>query len=273
MDTMADEVAPYANHWLNVEPSWDHPAKFNAKILEVITNVLDDIGFMGRILDPFAGVGGIHTLSAGMDSDTPETTRSTLAVELEPEWASASAEVGWTACADFLKADFINKGTSFHRRGEDANLTLFPGHIDAIVTSPTYGNRMADHHEARDGSKRLTYRHRLGRALSKGSSAAMQWGQDYQWFHLSAWAKSAEILRGMCQNENAWLLLNVKDHPRKGEIMHVTDWHCDALRMVGFRLVDRVRIPVNGMGFGANQSGGKSLKVSYEELLVARLDL
>ena len=48
--------------------------------------------------------------------------------------------------------------------------------FDAICTSPTYGNRMADHHEARDGSPRDTYRHVLGRPLTPGNSGALHWG-------------------------------------------------------------------------------------------------
>lgn len=42
----------------------------------------------------------------------------------------------------------------------DATSLPFPDEaFDAIITSPTYGNRMADHHDARDNSRRLTYRH------------------------------------------------------------------------------------------------------------------
>ena len=50
--------------------------------------------------------------------------------------------------------------------------------FDMVVTSPTYGNRMADHHNAKDGRRRITYTHNLGRTLTPGNSGAMQWGED-----------------------------------------------------------------------------------------------
>lgn len=45
--------------------------------------------------------------------------------------------------------------------------------FDAVITSPTYGNRMADHHDAQDGSKRITYRH-SGRHPSRWSAAVLE---------------------------------------------------------------------------------------------------
>ena len=40
---------------------------------------------------------------------------------------------------------------------------------DCIVTSPCYGNRMADHHDAKDSSRRITYKHKLGRDMSRSA--------------------------------------------------------------------------------------------------------
>ena len=52
--------------------------------------------------------------------------------------------------------------------------------FEAICTSPTYGNRMADHFEAKDGSKRNTYRYAIGRALDEENTGKMQWGKKYR---------------------------------------------------------------------------------------------
>jgi hypothetical protein len=62
--------------------------------------------------------------------------------------------------------------------------------FDAICTSPTCGNRMADHHEARDISPRHTYRHVLGRPRTPGNSGALQWGdgiagEEYRALHVA----------------------------------------------------------------------------------------
>ena len=80
--------------------------------------------------------------------------------EIEPEWAEQARAAG---C-------ITTTGDSRQMHYPDAM-------FDAICTSPTYGNRMADHHEARDASPRHTYRHVLGRPLTPGNSGALQWGE------------------------------------------------------------------------------------------------
>ena len=44
--------------------------------------------------------------------------------------------------------------------------------FDAVITSPTYGNRMADHHNAQDGSRRVSYRH-SGKHPARWSAAVL----------------------------------------------------------------------------------------------------
>jgi hypothetical protein len=131
-----------------------HPAKFSGPVLEQLRHLVDrevtDVGRL-RVLDPFAGVGGIHTLA------TP--TVMTVGVELEPEWANQHPA---TLVGNALDLPFANNS------------------FDAVITSPCYGNRLADHHEARDMSIRHTYRHALGRPPSGSSSAVLQWGEAYR---------------------------------------------------------------------------------------------
>src|SRR5690606_6685178 len=107
-----------------------HPAKYTDVLLPVFARILRGHGAQS-VLDPMAGVGKI-----GLLRDYGFAGRI-VANEIEPEWAAqAPAHVEMHV-------------------GDAANMTWArDGEFDAIVTSPTYGNRMADHHNARDGSRR-----------------------------------------------------------------------------------------------------------------------
>ena len=122
-----------------------HPAKFTDSLMPIMERMIPDGSI---VLDPFAGTGKIHILPF-----------KTVGIEIEKEWASLSKG---TICADSM------------------NIPFSDGFFDAVCTSPTYGNRMADHFESKDGSKRATYRHALGRKLSGNNSGRMQWGKKYK---------------------------------------------------------------------------------------------
>lgn len=103
-----------------------HPAIFSDAILPVLARMLGPEH--RRVLDPFAGVGRIHELRGLVDWELV-----TIGVEIEPEWATVHTD---TQVGNALALPFAS------------------GVFDAVITSPTYGNRLADH-RARDGS----YRH------------------------------------------------------------------------------------------------------------------
>jgi hypothetical protein len=115
-------------------PKIKHPAKYSDVLLPVFDRYLPDDNH--QILDPFAGTGKLKEIR-------PNCTL----LEIEPEWAdSCGAIVGDATAMPFNDACF-----------------------DAICTSPTYGNRMADSfqdHKVEKKYKRNTYRHILGRKLS-----------------------------------------------------------------------------------------------------------
>jgi hypothetical protein len=209
-----------------------HPATYSRAVLNVIASYLKP---GDEVLDPFAGVGTIHELRERCGVET-------YAIELEPEWAALHDA---TICGDALDLDEM----------------IYADSIDVIATSPAYGNRMADHHEARDGSHRNTYKHMLGRDLTDGSSAAMQWGPEYRKFHALVWAQCVDALRP----EVGLFILNIKDHVRGGEVQHVASWHVDQLcRVLGLRLIAHHIIPGAGLPSGENDD----LRVVGEEIYV-----
>ena len=213
-----------------------HPAPFNRDALAVIRKWLDGEPWnFPRILDPFAGIGRIHELRPDYE---------TWGIEIEKEWAEASP---FTVCGDMFDVKEMMR---------DPNNPL-PPYFDAIVTSPVFGNRMSDHHEAKDDSRRITYRHKLGRPLAENNSGRLNWGAKYRDFHLHAY----EVLTRVGARQ---FYLNIKDHIRKGERVFVTEFHIDTLRDLGWKLVETEFIRTGGMKDGQNNN----LRVSGE--LVAR---
>ena len=128
-----------------------HPAKFTDSILDAIKPILLPHWV---ILDPFGGTGKLK-----------EIAPNAIINEIEFEWVAMGKP-----------ASVIN--------GDALSLPFANDTFDAIVTSPTYSNRMADSHNAKDGSKRNTYRHTLGRALHSNNSGQLQWGDNYRNKHI-----------------------------------------------------------------------------------------
>ena len=189
-----------------------HPAKYTDVLLPIFENMIPEGSI---VLDPFAGTGKIHLLPF-----------ETIGLEIEPEWASMHPK---TICGDATKMPFLDDS------------------FDVICTSPTYGNRMADSHYAKDGSKRNTYTHTIGRKLHENNSGQMQWGEKYKELHIKAYTECRRVLK-----ENGLFILNIKNHIRKGEEVDVHQWHIDTLHALGFSLIETIKVPVFGNGFGAN---------------------
>lgn len=199
-------------------PKKEHPATFSDPILDAINAALPTTG---TVLDPFAGTGRIHELATG--------ERRTVGIEIEQEWAD--------------KHDDTIHGEVIETLEDMADETF-----DAIATSPTYGNRMADHHEATDDSVRLTYKHTLGRDLTDGNSGAMQWGPEYRAFHEFAWAEAVRVLR-----PGGTFTINIKNHVRDGVEQRVAEWHISTLMLQhDLEMVALDVIPTKGLMAGAN---------------------
>ena len=210
-----------------------HPAKYTDVLLPVMAGMLRG---RRRILDPFGGVGGAFALEQWVDGAQVDC------VEIEPEW-----------CA-------------MHPRTTLGNALALPwpaDTFDAVCTSPTYANRMSDHHHAKDASKRRTYTHTLGRALHPDNSGAMDWGPKYRAFHVAAWTEARRVLQ-----VGGAFVLNIKNHIRAGKVQPVTEWHIDALEALGFRLQRHERVPTPSMRYGANSDK----RVEYESVILFTLE-
>ena len=213
-----------------------HPAPFRDEHLKVVRDLLHYLD-VTSILDPFAGTGKIHELR--------NYGYLTYGIEREPEWATQNSM--YTIVGDVL--DPAGLQAVLARAGW--------GTFDAVVTSPCFGNRMADHHNAKDDSVRNTYRHKLGREITEGSSAILQWGPEYRSFHEKAW----EQILGVADR---FFILNIKDHVRAGEVMPVTAWHVETIEGLGFQEVRREEMPTRGLAYGENHE----VRVPMESMIL-----
>jgi hypothetical protein len=194
-----------------------HPAKFSDEIVPILVEAMR--GYQ-RVLDPFAGTGRVHEAAdaAGVDS---------VGIELEPEWAK------------------------LHKRTKVGNALALPfkdAEFDCLCTSPCYGNRLADHHDAQDASLRHSYTFDLGRALSPGNAGVLQWGEEYRAFHEQAWEEADRVV-----SPGGRVIINISDHIRAGERMPVTAWHLDYWsRMLNAHLYDIVPVETSRLRYGEN---------------------
>lgn len=231
-----------------------HDAKYSDEVVNRIRRIVADpsVPFApdGPIVDPFAGLG---------DRLREFGRADVFGIEIEPEWSAVASEV---------------------RQGDALNPDDYPALVGAIVTSPCYGNRMADQYlgptcpdcqgsgtvpvsdlgsdgydrcevcngTGRDGRGRYGYAISLGRKVSDGSAAGLQWGDKYRLFH-HEWL--GVIASRMAPGPRR-LVLNMSDHYRDGERQYVTSWWAMAARRLGFELVSADRVNTPRMGHGQN---------------------
>ena len=218
-----------------------HPAPFNPALIRAIAQALQPLinpTAALATLDPFAGSGVVATLTKYLPNLLIYGT------EIEDPWAAASGAAGLRiACGDALTLPFPS------------------AFFDLVVTSPTFGNRMADHHNARDDSPRHTYRHTLGRPLHRNNSGQLQWGPAYREFHLNAWQETRRVLK-----HGAPFVLDIKDHYRKGTRQYVTAWHIQTLTDLCFQPIQQAN--VNSPGQRHGQHG--NLRLDFHTIALFR---
>lgn len=208
----APQVASSGTHSEALPLGPPHPAKYSDDILPLLRAWTEGCT---RVLDPMAGVG-----KGGVAS---------LYNELEWEWAEQ--------CPRPVMV------------GNALQLPIRDNSIEAVVTSPVYGNRMSDHHDAKDNSTRITYRHKLGRPLHPANSGQLQWGSRYRDFHISAWKEVYRVLE-----PGGRFILNIADHVRSsaGGRQYVSTWHLFTCQHIGFQYVKGRTVKTPGMRMGQN---------------------
>jgi hypothetical protein len=254
-----------------ITPNTEHPAKFSAEILTQLRVLCErEAQRLGRpplVLDPFAGVGRIHELGDVAD---------TVGIELEPEWA---------AC---------------HPRTIAGDATDLPAswadHFDMIVTSPCYGNRMADCHDAKDKCKtcggtgrrgqswctmckgkglsmRKNYRTALGRMPSDGSAAVMQWGDKYRDLHRRALAEMIRVVE-----PGGLVVVNMSNHFRRmplgegrfgSQVVRVVEWWVETMMARGLLVEAVLPVATKRHKNGAN----RDLRWKVEQIIAMRKPL
>lgn len=182
-----------------------HPAKYSDPILDVLDRLVAVEALRLRrtysrdrvceVVDIMAGVGRVHRLAR------PNKVFTT-GIEIEPEWAAYN----WrTICAD-VREYAARPGT--HER------------YDVLATSPDYGNRFSDHHDAKDGSERHSYRHYLGRMPTAGSTVTLPYGRAYCEAHASIVRAAEHMVR-----PGGLVLWNVSNFYRGPELVGVIEFH------------------------------------------------
>lgn len=214
-----------------------HPAKFSDTVLETI--VRKRLLPLGRIIDPFSGVGRVHDLANPL--------RFTVGVEIELPWASARRNTV---------------------RGNSRHLPFRDESFDAAVCSPTYGNRLSDHHVASDPSRRRSYTHDLQvttgdptRRLHPDNSGQLYaWQPAYWELHEAVWRELWRVLR-----PSAPFILNTSDCVRKGKIVPVVARHRTLLQELGYEVLKSFEVGTPRLKFGENRE-----RVPSENLTVYR---
>ena len=218
-----------------------HPAKFSDTILEVLQSTLEEESRRHRrhlrVLDPMAGTGRIHELAG------PWTT---VGVETESEWAACHSR---TVVADATALPFSDHA------------------FDAAITSPAYGNRMADAHEAKDVYKtgpragqltdRITYRHKLGRKLSPNNGGGLQRGEKYREVHERTLAEMVRVTA-----PGGLVVVNVSNHIRNHQEVDVAGWWHGVMEQTGLLPEQDLRVPTPRIRYGKNH-GARSFVVSH----------
>lgn len=241
----------------------DHPAKWSRPVLDAIAEIaVDQFGLASgpMVLDPFAGMG-----RARLEEAISATSADVTGVELQPEWGD---DLTVTGDATDLPAGWT-------------------GAFAAIITSPTFGNRMADHHDAADPcggcngsgivvgstcmrckgtglSWRNTYAHSLrrqGADLIPGSAAGLQWGPAYRELHRDAMTEMIRVVR-----EDGLLVVNMSNHIRAGVEQLVVEWWLAELLYRQCSLVEVRRVATRRQRHGANAEA----RVAGEVVMVLR---
>jgi hypothetical protein len=202
----------------------DHPAKFTSAQIEQIASAIaeefgEDKGI--KILDPYAGIGGVHKLQ--------EFGHFTFGIEIEREWPGQHRDTAVGDSHVFMAAN-VNRNK-----------------YDAVVTSYVFPNRMTDHHDAKDGSKRHSYKHYLGRDPAEGSSATLGWGKKWRQFHREGFRLMSRVVK-----KNGLIIIDSKNCYKQRELVLANEWTIRTLAKMGMPLLQVRPVFTRGLTHGQN---------------------
>lgn len=191
------------------------------QIIEVFRSIVPK----GLVLDPLGGIGRLGRLGSDW---------KVITSDIEKTWACQG----------------LDNGTAASLTADARSLPFLDSSFNTVVTSPSYGNRLADRDASQrrsmtggfhsDGTRR-TYRRYLGKELHPANSGGMQWGPGYQRLHDLIWQEVWRVLK-----PGGLFILNVKDHVRNGLRQPVVEWHHRKLLNLGFLWRGGVSVPLSG---------------------------
>jgi len=228
-----------------------HPAKYNDAIIRAMSSTVARYvaeqdrqwgwtkrGERIKLLDPMAGVGRCHELI---------TRHWIVGGELEMPWARQGVDERGGVMIQHDASNMPSASNTFH----------------CVFFSPDYGNRMADSHNARDGSKRHTYTHyarEQGWELRPETTCKQPWGRTYYGPH-------AKIMRDVDRVlvEGGVCVVNVKNFVKAGEVVNVVGWYRSVMSgMLGMNVREVRDVETTGLRHGQNYDA----RVAGEVLIV-----
>lgn len=208
-----------------------HPAKYSNELLPILAKYA-----YGSIIDPMGGTGKAGLLKQYNSKITKVTIN-----ELEQEWADQA----------------IDNNVDEIIIGDAKNLT---GTYDCIVTSPPYGNRMADNFKAsKPDSMGRRYAGDLGRTPSEGSCCCKHFDRGYN-------ELITEIFISLFNNVKFDLfILNVSNFIRNFKEVRIDEFFLKLFTDNKFDLIAHERVKTRRQkGVGANTN----LRVECEDIFV-----
>lgn len=239
-------------------PDWpEHPAKWSDSILDKIAEWIRMEPSLSKnlaILDPCGGVGKIGALRQRLPDHKLRITSN----DIEPGWAKQGTAWGCD-----------------HLTWLDASISRpeWMDRFDLVITSFTYGNRMSDHHKAKDGSKRFSYFHCYGVDLSHRNTGLYKASQDDYWLlHEEILATIVLSLR-----PGGRFILNMSDHIKTRKVggekikeVQRVSARMAALAMANcFVMEDWIQVATPRLKQGQNHAN----RMDHENIFIFRKDL
>lgn len=238
-----ETLADFDREWNDSEPRNEHPACFSPEIIAALTPILSELDL--PVHDPLAGTGerlGRLCDELGLDFTGTEIEEEFIVDERVSVGDSTQRDSYPRAVAGMPDVDPRN-----------------PGFV--VVTSPTYGNGMNDSFEAKDDSKRHTYRAALGRPLHANNTGGYGIRRGESAMN-TYWDLHRQAVRWWPDRA----VVNVSDFIHSGAPFPLVDGWKRLLGEHGYAITDEIKVATKRQGFGANREA----RVETESILICQ---